>query len=137
MAHLALLRTILVASAAAVITLVAPATAHAQDATRTYTFAEVDTKPSLASVANFQRVVSEGYPEDMRRRRMGGVAEIAFVVDANGRVDPGSVEVVDATQPAFGEAAKLALLQTGFKPGKMSGSPVRVKVSLPIVYRVQ
>ncbi len=135
MAHLAQFRTLRAAVAA--IAIAAPTAARAQDATRTYTFAEVETKPSLASVANFQRVVSEGYPEDLRRRHVGGIAEIAFVVDANGRVEPGSVEVVDATHPAFGEAAKLVLLQTGFKPGKVSGSPVRVKVSLPIVYRVQ
>ena len=48
-----------------------------------------------------------------------------------------SVEIVDATQPAFGEAAKKALLQVDFKPGKVSGSAVRTKVSLPIVYRMQ
>ena len=137
MLHPARCRAILAATAAAAIVLAAPAAARAQDVTRTYTFAEVETKPALASVVNFQRVVAEGYPEELRRRRMGGIAEIAFVVDANGRVEPGSVEVVDATQPAFGEAAKLALLQTGFKPGKVSGNPVRVKVSLPIVYRVQ
>ena len=137
MAPAARLRTILAATATAAGFLVTPLAARAQDATRTYTFAEVETKPSLASVANFQRVVSEGYPEELRRRRLGGIAEIAFVVDANGKVEPGSVEIVDATQPAFGEAAKLALLQTGFRPGKMSGSPVRVKVSLPIIYRVQ
>jgi periplasmic protein TonB len=137
MAPAARLRTILAATATAASFLVAPPAARAQDATRTYTFAEVETKPSLASVANFQRVVSEGYPEELRRRHLGGIAEIAFVVDANGKVEPGSIEIVDATQPAFGEAAKLALLQTGFKPGKMSGSPVRVKVSLPIIYRVQ
>lgn len=137
MAHLARLRTTLVATALAAIALGSPTAASAQDASRTYSFAEVETKPSLASLVNFQRLVLEGYPEDMRRRRMGGIAEIAFVVDANGKVEPGSVEIVDASQPSFGEAAKLALMQTGFKPGRVSGSPVRVKVSLPIVYRLQ
>jgi periplasmic protein TonB len=128
----------LATTAAVVMMLASPtAAARAQDATRTYTLAEVETRPSLASVANFQRIVSEGYPDELRRRRMGGIAEVSFVVDANGRVDPASVEVVDATQPAFGEAARQALLQTGFKPGKVSGNPVRVRVSLPIVYRVQ
>lgn len=127
----------MVAVAAAALTALTPAAVRAQDAARTYTLAEVETKPSLASVANFQRIVSEGYPEDLRRRRMGGIAEVAFVVDANGKVEPASVEVVDATQPAFGEAAKRALLQAGFKPGKVSGNAVRTQVSLPIIYRVQ
>ena len=124
-------------AAAAALTALTPAAARAQDAARTYTLAEVETKPSLASISAFQRIVSEGYPEDLKRRRLGGIAEVAFVVDATGKVEPASVEVVDATQPAFGEAAKRALLQAGFKPGKVSGNAVRTQVSLPIVYRVQ
>jgi len=135
MTHPSRRRLTLVAVAAAALTLLAPRAAMAQEA-RTYNLSEVETKPSLASVATFQRVVSEGYPEDLKRRRMGGIAEVSFVVDATGKVEPSSVEVVDATQPAFGEAAKRALLVTGFKPGTVSGSPVRTKVSLPIVYRV-
>lgn len=123
------------AVAAATVTLLMPVAAHAQDASKAYSLAEVQTKPSLASVATFQRIVSEGYPEDLKRRRLGGIAEVAFIVDAAGKVEPSSVEVVDATQPAFGEAAKKALLQAGFNPGKVSGSAVRTKVSLPIVYK--
>ncbi len=130
-------RFTLVAAAVAGLSVITPATAAAQAASKAYTLAEVETKPSLASIAEFQRLVADGYPEDMKRRRMGGIAEVAFVVDASGKVEPGSVEIVDATQPAFGEAAKKALLQAGFKPGKVSGSPVRTQVSLPIIYKVQ
>lgn len=126
----------LVTVAVAALSALTPAAAYAQDAARTYSLAEVETKPSLSSVAAFQRTVSDGYPEDLKRRRMGGIAEVAFIVDATGKVVPSSVEVVDATQPAFGEAAKKALLQTGFNPGKVSGSAVRTKVSLPIIYKM-
>ncbi|MES3034765.1 MAG: energy transducer TonB [Gemmatimonadota bacterium] len=127
----------MVAVAAAALTALTPVAARAQDAARTYELSEVETRPSLASITAFQRIVSEGYPEDLKKRRMGGIAEVAFVVDATGKVEPSSVEVVDATQPAFGEAAKRALLLAGFKPGKVSGNAVRTKVSLPIVYRMQ
>ena len=137
MIHPSRTRSSLLSVAAAALIVFVPAAAKAQDASRTYTLAEVETKPSLASIQTFQRVVSDSYPEDMKRRRMGGVAEIAFIVDATGKVEPGSVEIVDATQPAFGEAAKKAVIEAGFKPGKVSGNPVRTKVSLPIVYRVQ
>lgn len=137
MTHPSHIRRLLGAAMIASLPLCVPTMAGAQDAARTYSLAEVETKPSLASVTNFQRLVSEGYPEDLKRRRMGGIAEIAFIVDAAGKVEPSSVEIVDATQPAFGEAAKRVLLMTGFRPGKVSGNAVRTKVSLPIVYRVQ
>ncbi len=137
MTHPFRIRRSLAAVAIAGITLFAPTAVQAQDAGKTYTLAEVETKPSLASLVSFQRLVSDGYPEDLKRRRMGGIAEISFVVDASGKVEASSVEIVDATQPAFGEAAKSAILLTGFKPGKVSGSAVRTKVSLPIVYKVQ
>lgn len=137
MTHPSHIRRLLAAAVFAALPSFVPTLVGAQDATRTYSLAEVETKPSLASVSNFQRLVSEGYPEDLKRRRMGGIAEIAFVVDAAGKVEPSSVEIVDATQPAFGEAAKRVLLMTGFRPGKVSGNAVRTKVSLPIVYRVQ
>jgi periplasmic protein TonB len=137
MTHPFRIRLSLAAIAMAAVTLLDPSAATAQDASRTYTLTEVEIRPSLSSVQAFQRLVSEGYPEDLKRRRMGGIAEVAFIVDATGKVEPSSVEVVDATQPAFGEAAKKALLLSGFKPGKVSGNAVRTKVSLPIVYRVQ
>ncbi|HYW50743.1 MAG TPA: energy transducer TonB [Gemmatimonadaceae bacterium] len=135
MTSISRIRFSLVAVAAVALSVLHPADVMAQDASRTYNLSEVETKPSLASVTSFQRLVAEGYPEDLKRRRLGGIAEVAFVVDASGKVEPGSVEVVDATQPAFGEAAKKALLMAGFKPGKVSGNAVRTKVSLPIVYK--
>lgn len=137
MTHPSRTRLSIVAAAITAVTMMHPTAAMAQDASKTYTLAEVETKPSLASVQAFQRVVSDGYPADLKQRRMGGIAEIAFIVDATGKVEPASVEIVDATQPAFGEAAKKALLLAGFKPGKVGGNAVRTKVSLPIVYRVQ
>ncbi len=137
MTHPSRIRRSLAAVAVTGIALFAPTAVQAQDGGRTYTLAEVETKPSIASLVSFQRLVSEGYPEDLKRRRMGGIAEISFVVDASGKVEASSVEIVDATQPAFGAAAKSAILQAGFKPGKVSGSAVRTQVSLPIVYKVQ
>ena len=67
-------RAILAATAAAAIVLAAPAAARAQDVTRTYTFAEVETKPALASVVNFQRVVAEAFTADLAGNDRGGPA---------------------------------------------------------------
>jgi periplasmic protein TonB len=110
--------------------------AGAQVSTRTYVLEEVEIKPALTSTAEFQRAIAEGYPEELKRRRLGGVVELRFIIDSSGRVDPESVEVVDATQAAFGEAAKRAVMSAGFRAGRMLGSPVRTRVTMPIVYRL-
>jgi protein TonB len=63
------------------------------------------------------------------------MVELQFVVDAKGKVDPASVEVVDATQTALGDAAKKVAAKLAFQPGKVNGNPVKTKVVLPIIYK--
>ena len=65
MTHPSRVRLSLAAVAVAGITLFAPTAVQAQDGGKTYTLAEVETKPSIASLVSFQRLVSEGYPEDL------------------------------------------------------------------------
>ena len=81
-------------------------------------------------------MIQDSYPEDLKRRKVGGLVELQFVVDAQGNVVPGTVEVVDATQTALGEAAKKMANRLTFEPGKLNGNKVKAKVVLPIVYKV-
>jgi protein TonB len=81
------------------------------------------------------RIIQDSYPAELKSRGVGGMVELQFIVDAKGKVDPASVEVVDATQTALGEAAKKVVTKLGFNPAKVNGTPVRVKVTLPIIYK--
>jgi protein TonB len=109
-------------------------TASAQDG-KVYAIAEVTNPPKLTSSALAARLIQESYPEDLRKRGVGGMVELSFVVDAKGKVDPASVEVVDATQTALGEAAKKIVSRLDFAPGKLNGGAVKTKVVLPIIYK--
>lgn len=109
-------------------------TARAQDA-KVYSFAELSNPPKLTSSADAARIIQESYPEDLKRRKVGGLVEVQFVVDVEGNVIAGSVEVIDATQTALGEAARKAVTKLTFEPAKLNGSKVKSKVVLPIVYK--
>lgn len=110
------------------------ATAQAQD-DKVYPITEVTNPPKLSSATMAARLIQESYPSDLKNRGVGGMVELQFVVDAKGKVDPSSVEVVDATQTALGEAAKRVVPKLDFNPGKVNGSAVKVKVVLPIIYK--
>lgn len=109
-------------------------TAAAQD-DKVYPISEVTNPPKLASSVNAARLIQESYPADLKSRGVGGMVELQFVVDAKGKVDPSTVEVVDATQTALGEAAKKVAAKLDFNPGKVNGSAVKTKVVLPIIYK--
>lgn len=107
--------------------------AAAQD--KVYEMSEVQSAPKLSSATMAARLIQESYPEDLKRRGVGGMVELAFIVDAKGKVDPASVQVTDATQTALGEAAKKVVSRLDFSPGKVNGAGVKTKVVLPIIYK--
>ncbi len=111
-------------------------TAAAQD-DKVYPISELTNPPKLTSTALAARLIQESYPADLKSRGVGGMVELQFVVDAKGKVDPASVEVLDATQTALGEAAKKVVSRLDFSPGKVSGNAVKTRVVLPIIYKPQ
>lgn len=96
---------------------------------------ELDIPPKLLNPTRTARVVADSYPANLRRMGIGGSVQVQFVIDLNGKVEPESVEVLQASTPAFGEAAKEAVKRIEFYPGKSKGQTVRTKVLLPIVYK--
>lgn len=134
MLSLSVRRLLVPAALAALASVSVSSVAQAQD-DKVYAIAEVQSPPKLASAAVAARLIQESYPADLKSRGVGGMVELQFVVDAKGKVDPSSVEVVDATQTALGEAAKKVVARLDFSPGKVNGAGVKTKVVLPIIYK--
>ncbi len=124
-----------VAAAAAVTALLALPTRVAGAQDKVYPLNEVSTQPRLAAPSTALRLIQNSYPTELRRSGVAGEVEIQFVVNTNGKVDPSSVEVVDATVPALGEAAKAVVKDLEFTPAKVGNTTVRARVVLPIAYR--
>lgn len=122
------------ALAASVVAIV-PAAAQAQE--RIYANDELTTKPRIASMTRTAQLVQRSYPDKLKTAGVDGTVQVQMVVGPDGKVEPGTVEVVAATVPALGEAAREVAGKIEFQPGKVNDAPVRARVLLPIVYKAQ
>ncbi len=108
------------------------ASAPRADPNKVYGIGEVDDTPSLTNGTDFQRAVARSYPAALAGTRTDGRASVQFVVLANGRVDPGSVSVLSASNPAFRNPASRVITQARFAPAKVGGTAVKAQVRMSI-----
>lgn len=97
-------------------------------------FVIVEEMPELVGgLASIQSKIK--YPEIAKKAGVEGRVFVQFVVDENGNVvDPVVTRGIGA---GCDEEAIRAVRQAKFKPGKQRGKPVRVKMSLPITFRLK
>jgi protein TonB len=82
------------------------------------------------------RTMERYYPAIMRDSRVTGRVVVEVIVEENGRVREGSARIVETTHPAFGEATLRAVERFRFRPARMGGTPVPVRVTIPINWTV-
>lgn len=68
------------------------------------------------------------YPPALKAMGIEGSVRLRFMVDAEGRVDPGSFEVVRATRAGFAPAAIAAVREWRFTPARRGGVAVPQEV---------
>jgi TonB family protein len=76
------------------------------------------------------------YPELLRTTAVEGRVTVRFVVDTTGRVERGSIEVVESTHALFAEAVRAVLLRQRFLPAEAGGRRVRQLVLQPFEFRL-
>jgi periplasmic protein TonB len=76
------------------------------------------------------------YPRELRRVGAPGRARLEYVVGPGGRVEPATIRVVEATQPAFAQAAVKAIRDGVFHPGVKGGRYVRAQVKQLIAFNI-
>jgi len=74
------------------------------------------------------------YPEIAKRAGVEGKVYILAFVDETGNVT--KAQILKGIGAGCDEAALNAVLKTKFKPGKQRGKPVRVQVSIPVVFKL-
>lgn len=92
-------------------------------------------KPRLLNGAQVQRLMVNSYPPALRDAAVTGRAEVAMVVTAGGAA--AEVRAVEATHPAFADAAVAVMRQARFVPAKLAGRPVAVRLRLPVAFTLE
>ena len=92
----------------------------------------VETRPRLLSLGYRPR-----FPPAAVIAHAGDSLLFSFVVDTSGRVEPGSIEPLQATFREFAQEAVRSILSARFSPGRLNGCPIPVRVQQPIYFLFQ
>ncbi|NWF88591.1 MAG: energy transducer TonB [Ignavibacteriaceae bacterium] len=99
----------------------------------TYFVAVEEMPEPIGGIAAIQSKIV--YPEIAKRAGVEGKVYILAFVNEHGDVT--KAEVIKGLGAGLDEAALGAVKQTKFKPGRQRGVPVKVQVSIPIVFKLQ
>jgi len=77
------------------------------------------------------------YPDLLRQAGIQGRVVLEAVVDTVGHVEPGSIVVISAAHPGFVAAARQAVAATLFRPARVRGRAVRVRVRIPMEFALR
>ena len=85
------------------------------------------------------RLLSGGqpsYPDPLRASGVEGRVVVEFVVNENGRVQPGSLKVIQSDNALFTAAVRAQLPNMRFSPARVGGRAVKQYVQLPLTFRL-
>jgi periplasmic protein TonB len=101
----------------------------------TYIFVEKKPEP-VFGFDNFYKELSTSmkYPSPARRMGIEGKVFVEFVVNKNG--EPIDLKVIRGIGSGCDEEAMRVLALTKWEPGKQRGKPVRVRMVLPIFFKL-
>ena len=77
------------------------------------------------------------YPQLLKDAGIEGSVRLRFVVDTLGRVELGTVQIAEATHPAFAMAVQAVLPRLRFTPARVGEHRVRQLVEFPLQFRLK
>ncbi len=76
------------------------------------------------------------YPEALKSVGVQGNVVMRFIVGADGRVEPGSIEAVSTPNKLFSDAVRSALLSSRYRPAEAGGEKVRQLVEQSFAFKL-
>jgi protein TonB len=83
------------------------------------------------------RPATPRYPEALKSVGIQGAVLMHFIVGADGRVEPGSIEVLSTPHKLFADAVRAALLNTRYRPAEAGGRAVRQLVEQSFTFKLE
>jgi protein TonB len=77
------------------------------------------------------------YPDALKSVGVEGVVQMHFIVGADGRVEPGSIEVISTPHKLFADAVRVSLLSSRYRPAEAGGRAVRQLVEQSFTFRIE
>jgi protein TonB len=77
------------------------------------------------------------YPEVLRQAGVEGRVMVEAVLDTLGRAEPASLRVTDSPNPLFDREALAVVLGSRYRPGRVDGHAVRVRVQVPVAFTIR
>src|ERR1700760_1099114 len=74
------------------------------------------------------------YPDALKHDGITGVVALVLVIDEKGTIS--SVSVAKSSHPEFEKPAMEAVKNWKFKPAKKDGTPVKVRVTIPLRFNI-
>jgi protein TonB len=77
------------------------------------------------------------YPELLRQAGIEGRVLVEAVLDTLGRAEPGSLRVTESPNPLFDHEALTVVAGSRYRPGRVDGRAVRVRVQVPVAFTIR
>lgn len=94
-----------------------------------YEVVDVDEQPELLASQRPE------YPEHLRDAGIGGRVMVQFILDTLGRAEVQSVQVIQSPDPEFNQPVIDCLVRSQFRPARIHGRAVRVRLKIPYDFR--
>jgi protein TonB len=82
------------------------------------------------------RSAAPAYPDSLQRAGIEGSVIAQFIVDTTGRVETGTLVVLESTHLRFTESVEAAVPNMLFRPAVLSGMKTRQLVQIPFRFRI-
>jgi protein TonB len=82
------------------------------------------------------RMTPPRYPDALKSVGVEGVVAMRFIVGADGKVEPGSINVIDSPHALFTAAVRQALLNARYRPAEAGGRSVRQLVEQTFSFKL-
>ena len=101
----------------------------------TFVFVEVQPQP-VGGIQNFYKELSEKikYPHPAKRMNIEGKVLVEFVVNKKG--EPCQFKIIKGIGAGCDEEAMRVIALSKWEPGKQRGIPVRVRMTMPIFFKL-
>jgi len=76
------------------------------------------------------------YPAPLLLSRISGRVVLEAVIDTTGRVEDGTLRVIESSDARFNQAAKDYARAARFTPGRIAGRAVRVRFEMPVEFKL-